>query len=559
MEYRRSPDNRWGITTDQEDWFTDEAAATKKLGELRQAMESQKLTLQMPCKVAIPADCFGKDTEHPLVRMLDLPGDQPSNPEEQEHVQKMARRYVPLADLILLVGRGDDLSFLQSGGLTLPGIEDWQSVPNRFRIVTTYSFSAQSVKDLVSKNNEPVRSDFFRARLVEQIEKFDKLGIEARHLERFFPLEFGKSWIDTHKDLPEFHQKIEPMIKELKAQLLNDISSSTTPLARLRSAIDAHLVVATVKEMRLNDMNKKQDALKDILEKEFEEGKSIKKNHAECQLKYQALNQKLTALTDSILLDDLNKYGPLKDTDKSKEQDLCDLKKMESVQGFVIIINKRKKRLIEFLSENRPKSSNQASEHDCCEDDTVNNWFWIKIKLGDHRIDAGDILDRQFDRLNRKLKSYTIDTYYPSISSDYNNDIKMLGECTAKAEAELTEHARSWWLDAANKMKAVYQDDLKVLCDQSKIWRDRSEQADECVTRAEKILESHKNEIEDFNSRMNADLLASKRFKEIMDTEYLVELQGRRQTLMQDTEPVRAFVGLLAAYKSRLVRQKLLS
>ena len=259
MEYRRSVDDHWrldvgnGVQTHRDD-----RAMEKALGALRTCMQQQQqqLVADRPAVVWIPAVCFAfKKDQSAKVRILDLPGASSDDPVEREHVQRMARVYVPHADLILLVGRGDALSFLQPHALELPGISDWQIVPGRFRVVTTYSFTAQSVRDLVRAQSQQLGADFFRHRLLDQIRSFGlTLNDEAALPSRFFPLEFGDSWAQAGLRERDLVDQIEPVIAELKRQLHADIAASTSDIVRLRNAVDVHIVVGKVKQEKLTHM-----------------------------------------------------------------------------------------------------------------------------------------------------------------------------------------------------------------------------------------------------------------------------------------------------------------
>lgn len=257
MEYRRSTDHHWRFvsgtaTASSEPLPYDDAAMEAALGDVRKQMSNKRLHAEKPFIVWIPDDCFENGINTGFsVRMLDLPGDHAADAVERKHVQQMAQKYVPNADLILLVGKGDDLSFLRPASLELPSIEDWQIVPNRFRIVTTFSFTAQSVRDAMQQE-KTVDAEFFRKRLLEQICTFGiKLDKEAASTHRFFPLEFGSSWVNAEHD---FVTKLKPVIAGLKEELQEAIKDSATKNARLRNAIDVHVTVRKIKKSRLKEI-----------------------------------------------------------------------------------------------------------------------------------------------------------------------------------------------------------------------------------------------------------------------------------------------------------------
>ncbi|MCL7666429.1 hypothetical protein M8375_30245, partial [Klebsiella pneumoniae] len=110
-------------------WFASDDDMTEALAQLRKQMERGELVVDSPCIVHIPGRfSMIKTSGAPGVRILDLPGNNPANMEEQKHVNQMAKTYLHCSDWVLLIGRGDDLSFLQPQVTTLPGIEDWQAM-----------------------------------------------------------------------------------------------------------------------------------------------------------------------------------------------------------------------------------------------------------------------------------------------------------------------------------------------------------------------------------------------------------------------------------------------
>jgi hypothetical protein len=151
----------------------------------------------------------------------------------------------------LLVGRGDNLSFLNPQALKLPSIEDWQYVPKRFRIVTTFAFTPHTVQQFAHRQKGELTAEDFRERLLKQIGTFGlQLAPEAQKTTRFFPLEIGDSWQAMLQDKSPFVQCVEPIVRELKASLHADIRASATEGARFRNAFDVHIVAQRKREAR---------------------------------------------------------------------------------------------------------------------------------------------------------------------------------------------------------------------------------------------------------------------------------------------------------------------
>lgn len=544
MEYRRSPDQRWGLRVNDAStvWFSADTDMETALADLRLQMETRRLAALAPSIVLLPLDCFAARSGQPPVRMLDLPGDKPANSEEQEHVGAMARKYVPLADLILLVGKGDDLSFLQEGALTLPGIEDWQSAPQRFRIITTYSFTAQSVRKLVREKGATADIQVYRERLIEQIERSIPLGKEARRACNFFPLELGQSWLDAKEQEPVVYQRMTPMIDALKQQLLAEIRASTTPLARLRAAVDAHIVIARVKEKRLAAMDASTIALRGELERarlELMIAQAGAKQAAKACLRQQ---QRLSILTPARLLQDLADHFRLPDDVDSGGPD-------EKVSGFKVCIQAARSSLLQSVESSLPAGTALG--------ESASFWRDLQIAVDRRRIDA--ILDEVYRDFTVTLDKYVLDAYWDTgADSNYIRDIATLRKCTAEAHRALTNLAKLWWLEAAHQQVAALESQLAADRATERSWKQLAGKGRMEVKKHESRLEQHEQARQGFNERMDADMRQSRRFVELLDNEYLAELRRRRLLIGTDKRTVSALVGLMAAVQLEQVWQQVL-
>ncbi|MBB1419224.1 hypothetical protein H5187_18400 [Pseudoalteromonas sp. SG44-1] len=258
MEYCRSKSENWALTINsKKEFYAAESDMIIALSCLRDSMENETQSFNSPCIVDIPKRFFSITAKkYTNIRILDLPGDNPANATEQKHVYAMAKAYLPFADLILLVGRGDDLSFLNSEAMSLPGLDNWQAMLGRFRIVTTFSYSAQSIRDLIRKKEE-VNISVIRARLIEQIQRFGELSNEGKNQTLFFPLEFGNSWQNLEKQEPLLYSKLKPLINGLRAILIDEIHASVSPVSRLRNMLDSHVRIEYIYKKKLERL--KQD------------------------------------------------------------------------------------------------------------------------------------------------------------------------------------------------------------------------------------------------------------------------------------------------------------
>lgn len=544
MEYRRSPDQRWGLRVNDAStvWFSADTDMETALANLRQQMETRRLAALAPSIVLLPLNCFASESGQPPVRMLDLPGDKPANPTEQEHVSAMARKYVPLADLILLVGKGDDLSFLQEGALTLPGIEDWQSAPRRFRIITTYSFAAQSVRELVREKGAAADIQVCRERLIEQIERSIALSKEARQACNFFPLEFGQSWLDAKEQEPLVYQRMAPLIDELKQQLLAEIRASTTPLARLRAAVDAHIVIARVKEKRLSTMDALTIKLRGELKQAQEDLANAQSGAKQAAKACQRQQRRLGILTPARLRQDLADHFRLPD-------DVGFNGPNKEVAGFKVCIQAARSFLLQSVQNSRPTGTALG--------DSAPFWRALEIAVDKRRIEA--ILDEVYSDFTVTLDGYMLNSYWDtSADSNYTRDIATLRKCTADAHRALTNLAKLCWLEAVHEQLVALESKLAADRATERSWKQLADEGRIAVEKLESSLEQHEQARQEFNERMDADMRESRRFVDLLDNEYLAELRHRRLLIGTDTRTASALVGLMAAVQLEQVRQQVL-
>ncbi len=244
IRYRRSKDDHWYL--DDDGIALDDDAAKKRFREIRRELEEGRTRSMDVLSVQIPAlyfDNTGSDALSLDLRILDIPGINAVNQAEQAHVARVAEKYVSTADLVLLVGRADDLGFLHPDKLKLPSLCDWMLQANRFRIVLSYTFSPASFKTWFGQARPTL--DQVREKLHAELSTHDYAppsSVQAM----LFPLEFGDSLKSLEGD-QSYHRAAAQLIGQYRRELLASISESASPYGRLASAfrmknlIDARL------------------------------------------------------------------------------------------------------------------------------------------------------------------------------------------------------------------------------------------------------------------------------------------------------------------------------
>ena len=549
MEYRRSNTASWGLDCGEgPEEFLADSDMQVAARSVRSRMSDGQIVGESPIVVWIPSDCFteGENTKAPSVRMLDLPGDNPADQVEREHVQRMAQKYVPHADLILLVGRGDDLSFLRPDALQLPSIEDWQIVPDRFRIVTTYSYTAQSVRDLLRLHDQPVTAEFFRHRLLEQIRTFGlELSEEAAAPHRLFPLEFGDSWVQAEARQKDLVGLMRPIVSELKQQLSQDIVRSTSDVARLRNAVGVHLVVAKVKQSKLKDMDTELEKVcvqLDRVQVDLElAAKSVDREQEKLEATQHLLEsmpmpklveqvQNFTIVDMASLLGEVPNAGP-------------------SVNGFRTVINTVTSSLKRQFLNIHPSALTSLERK-----------FWAPVQpqLDAHLSDAAKLIDDEFSGLRSRLSGYFTDEYYPSTFGSYSKDIQRLERDIRGSGAAVCKYAKDFWLGLAIKRVDQLSEEVRATVSHlhglSMVISERSQESARLQSNIEK-LKFHR---QSFVDRMDVDEKVSRQFLNRLNEEYLVELTSIRRSLASSANPIAALFSLLGAAQIRQEREKIM-
>jgi len=552
MEYRASQGEYWGLTIPGEPaprLLDSDQEMKRALGHLREVMESGQLVAESPCVVHIPKRFFDTANSRATnVRILDLPGDNPANEQEQKHVNQMAKTYLPFADLVLLVGRGDDLGFLKPEVITQPGIEDWQAMPHRFRIVTTYSYTAQSVKDIL-RNDDAADESLLRRRLIQEIERFGALNEAARDEALYFPLEFGNSWSGVQATEPELHRRMSPIITRLRAELLNQISRATTPMGRLRSTLNTHHSVKYIQK-------KKTEVIETQIQELASKGIKIAHELAIWDKSVEQAGAKLSKIEAVLDSQDLRANQLLIKRAASRPIYTSALKFPPEPRGPADNVATLKKLVGEYY-EILPTLQLEISSPN---NSDVSRPYWVQIRReldGPKSRFLHDLLDDEFNSINSTLSGYWIDTY---LSSDnYQKDLGLVHDAGKAAQEALAAHWMNAWLSALGIVHDGYLKDQRAIQNELAVQTDERDKSRQQQIRIEEELCTLLVELDHVEQRAAEDLARCERFEHLLDEEYLSELSERMATAQDTTNnDCDALMQLLSCVELTHHRQELM-
>lgn len=258
LRYRKSNDEFWrigdaalGLSDDDVESF---------FGRVRADVEAGRSEIPDVLDVYVPRQFFSDQVDALKldIRLLDLPGLNAANQNEVEYVRRVAQQYVPFADLIVLVGRADDLGFINPVALQLPELQDWAIYPRRFRIVCTYSFSSASFREWFGEGHRS--ADEVKARLMGQLKTHD-YPLPAELQQFIYPLEFGASWNDLKRAREDYFERAQKVVKELRAEFVEGIRKAANRYSRMQMVFDLQKIA----DRKIRTFRERNDAVIDQL------------------------------------------------------------------------------------------------------------------------------------------------------------------------------------------------------------------------------------------------------------------------------------------------------
>lgn len=240
IRYGRSQDDDWYIAGEGP---LSAEAACERLGCFRREVEAggirdaEVLDIRIPGRLFPPQDGQSLSLE---LNIIDIPGINSRNEDERRLVANLARRYVSVADLVLLVGRADSLGFLNETDLQIEALADWAAQPARFRIVLTFSFSPDSLYQQFIDGE--LTRELVRDVMIAEMGTHD-YGFPPGFRPNLFMLEMGDSMQALGRSNPEYCARIQQVTRDFREELLGNIALAAGPYARLYGAFQLDRVI----------------------------------------------------------------------------------------------------------------------------------------------------------------------------------------------------------------------------------------------------------------------------------------------------------------------------
>lgn len=418
VRYRKSVDENWYLGAGQSQPLTDEAICTQ-LGELRRQMEGGHYCDAAVLDIHIPRRYFNQDRESGLeICLIDLPGLNANNAHERAHVTRLANKYVPLADLVILTIKAEQLGELHPNALQLDALKDWAIQPKRFRIVLTHSFSCQSFVDQfdASQTLQSVRDRTYQQCCTHDYPMREEIR------QSLYPLEFGDSWSALKQSNPAYFEQVQPIAGELKQELLTSLKGAANPYGRLQMILDLHRVASEKIRQREEKHNQIVDALNAWIDQQRE-----KRDHMQ-RLAHQ-LDAELEEL--AALIAHLDSPGFLKSLNDRL------IKHFPPKELYYSSLEEKTESLIDAAEEHLTQLETlwQQAQHGVIAE--ALEGYDCQIALG-----AGPQIE-ELGGFFLHLRGYMLSTYFPALSSDYEDDVARLGRICRAANVLFQQEASS--------------------------------------------------------------------------------------------------------------------
>lgn len=536
MLYGKSSDESWvTVHLNQKRIFAKAKDVEDFLANVRLEVESGKYGLKeeiTPIEIQIPESWFESNIKSFDIKILDLPGINPSNSNEASHVKTLAAKFIPLADIILLVGSVSKLGFLKPEWLDLPLIEDWRDLPGRFRVITTHVSEGASLSRTLSRSKEFTIGDL--KKLVREQVETHEISMTDNHL--IYPLEFGKSWERLREKDSEKFLVLKPIIDEIYNELLQDIRQSATINNRILQTADIHAYVQMKK-------------------KSFEDGIRLERLKLKAEIKTlkDLLDASKTLLDDHIL--ELNRLLKKILSDEEVQQALIiDV-------SFIVIEDqvrnlKMRSQVRSFLDQLTTIQSLLSSQANTLKND-LEKKYDISLEEDISSELINNTINGSFRVFRKHLKDYFWDDYWPGDFETFKNDSKKLIDCITDAETALRT---LFYNHTELKMKssiAQFNVAKESVAVQVKGKKSEIVDIEKKLRKFDDKLIKLKSTEDEFHRKMDYNLIQAEKFQEILEQNFL-RAQSQIAVQMIDKPDSAKVILLCKIIQLRNERDKLL-
>lgn len=234
--------------------------------------------------------------------ILDLPGVGSATQAEKPHVERLLRRYLPVASVVILVYPGMQLARL--GEIDAPELQDWECDVARFRVVLTRSISPADVQMRLRAPHRWSLVDLRRYYLTELRKTVPTFPDRIE----LYPVEFGDSWRSFRDTEPQLHARLAPEVDRELARLAQGLPEPT-PEQQLIGLIRGHTFLEARAAKRTQELSASAERAATSLREAEQALRNAEKLEAACAGRVDAIERDAVRLpTPAITYSELPSY-----------------------------------------------------------------------------------------------------------------------------------------------------------------------------------------------------------------------------------------------------------
>ncbi|MEH7255064.1 hypothetical protein V7111_23415 [Neobacillus niacini] len=221
------------------------------LQTIRKQIESGKVSYDKPIILDIAQQFFTNKQfaeKSKFISIIDLPGDDTKEKREEEYVEHILTRYMPLCNVCLVMEISSKIVRLFQ--LERPLVKDWMYYPQNFRVVLTRCLQSTSVKRAIEVGEITSLAEF-KANFRDHLQRN-----EQEIPNQIYPLEFGDTWLELKDRNDVVYQQAKGWMDSIFLELLNDLTAVKTPENQIMQIKNIEHSISKQKNLDLDMMSK---------------------------------------------------------------------------------------------------------------------------------------------------------------------------------------------------------------------------------------------------------------------------------------------------------------
>ncbi|MDF2800659.1 MAG: hypothetical protein K0S61_562 [Anaerocolumna sp.] len=260
--------------------------------------------------IYIPKCFFSPEISHNYLNIIDLPGLHSGNQKEEQHVQMLASKYFPLANVVLFVCRSNEVARIEGSAIeqTLNKLYPaWKQDSERFIIVPTQAYTGSS---LITKDTVFSDSKTMCQAIRQNCEKETRRHLPSSSKVEVFPIDVGRSLRRLNEDFPLISRNGESFIHQIHTDCEETILNLRISILKRRNRLPLKVILSWNKQTdeicRSIEIyhNNKLDNLKVEARETYRNVCNVKQNLIELRenliLKKEENREELSELNNSI-------------------------------------------------------------------------------------------------------------------------------------------------------------------------------------------------------------------------------------------------------------------